>query len=87
MLPYQAGSAAVRSSWKNQSGRLVCRWSEPAEHTQYHLYWSNETPDVQSGYLPPLPDFARHSPFGGVSWFESHSNIHDLDELLLVENR
>jgi hypothetical protein len=27
-----------------------------------------EASDVPSGYLRPLPDFASHSPFCGVSW-------------------
>jgi hypothetical protein len=25
-----------------------------------------ETADIQSGYLPPVPDFSSHSPFGGA---------------------
>jgi len=29
-----------------------------------------ENLEALSGYIPPLPDFANHSPFGGVSWFQ-----------------
>jgi hypothetical protein len=33
---------------------------------------------VQSGYLPPVPDFASHSPFGGTtSWFQLHNTERD----------
>jgi hypothetical protein len=31
-----------------------------------------ETSNIQSGYLPPVPDFASHSPFGGADWFQPH---------------
>jgi len=32
-----------------------------------------EASTIQSGYLPPLPDFAGHSPFGGsTDWFQLH---------------
>jgi hypothetical protein len=27
---------------------------------------------MQGAYLPPVPDFASHSPFGGASWFQPH---------------
>jgi hypothetical protein len=27
--------------------------------------------------LPPLPDFASHSPFGGASWFERYTPHRD----------
>jgi len=27
-----------------------------------------EAADAQGSYLPPLPDFANHSPFGIPSW-------------------
>jgi len=29
-----------------------------------------ENPHIQGSYLPPIPDFASHSPFGGPDWFE-----------------
>jgi hypothetical protein len=40
--------------------------------------WMEETSDIQSGYLPPVPDFASHSPFGGAtSWFQLHTAERD----------
>jgi hypothetical protein len=29
--------------------------------------WMQETLSLRGGYLSPVPDFASHSPFGGVS--------------------
>jgi len=43
------------------------------QRVPYNLGRMQETSDIQSGYLPPLPDFASHSPFGGASWFEPHT--------------
>jgi hypothetical protein len=37
-----------------------------------------EISEVQSGYLPPIPDFASHSPFSGAtSWFQLHTAERD----------
>jgi hypothetical protein len=50
----------------------MCRWAEVRQHVQYNPPWMREASDVQGSYLPPLPDFASHSPFGGArgaSWF------------------
>jgi hypothetical protein len=55
----------MRSSWQIEAGHLVCRWSEVGQHLQYNPPWMQEASDVQGSYLPPLPDFASHSPFGG----------------------
>jgi hypothetical protein len=54
----------MRSSWQTETGHLACRWSEAGQRVEYHPGWMPETSDVQSGYLPPIPDFASHSPFG-----------------------
>jgi len=35
-----------------------------------------EAADIQV-HLPPIPDFASHSPFGGVSWFQPHPDRDD----------
>jgi hypothetical protein len=29
--------------------------------------------EIQGSYLPPVPDFASHSPFGGATWFLPHT--------------
>jgi hypothetical protein len=63
----------MRSSWQTETGHLACRWSEAGQHVQYHPGWRQGSSDVQSGYFPPIPDFASHSPFGGASWFRLHT--------------
>jgi hypothetical protein len=68
----------MRSSWQTATGLLACRWSEIEQRVQYSPHWMQETLDMQSGYLLPLPDFASHSPFGGgVSWFQPHTADRD----------
>jgi len=68
----------VMTSWETQTGHLACRWSEVGQRVQYNPRWVQETSEIQSGYLPPVPDFASHSPFGGVaSWFQLHTAVQD----------
>ena len=69
----------MKSSWQTETGYLACRWSEVGQCAQYNQPWIQETADVQSGYLPPVPDFASHSPFGGASWFQPHIVVRDFD--------
>ena len=63
----------MNSSWQTEGGDLACRWAEAGRRVQYNLDWMQEGFVIQSGYLPPIPDFASHSPFGGPSWFELHA--------------
>ena len=63
----------MKSSWRMETGHLLCRWSEVVQHVQYNPPWMQEASEVQGSYLPPLPDFASHSPFGGATWFERYS--------------
>jgi hypothetical protein len=67
----------MRSSWQTETGYLACRWSEVGQRLQYNPRWMQETSDIQSGYLMPVPDFASHSPFGGGSWFQPHTADRD----------
>ena len=60
----------MTSSWQSESGHLALHWSEFAQSDQYHPRWLLEGSEAERGYVPPLPDFANHSPFGGVSWFQ-----------------
>lgn len=60
----------MKTSWESETGHLTCRWSEMGRREKYMPRWMGETAEAQSGYLPPLPDFASHSPFGGVAWFQ-----------------
>lgn len=63
----------MRSSWQTETGHLACRWFEAGQRVPYNPRWIEETSDIQSGYLPPIPDFASHSPFGGAFWFQLHT--------------
>jgi hypothetical protein len=63
----------MKSSWQAEKGHLTRRWSEVGPPVPYNLDWMHETSDIPSGYLPSLPDFASHSPFGGAFWFEPHT--------------
>jgi len=65
-------------SWQTETGHLACRWSEVAKHVHYNPRWMQEISEVQSGYLPPIPDFASHSPFSrATSWFQLHTAERD----------
>ncbi len=56
-------------SWLMETGHLVCRWREVEQRVQYNPTWMQDASDAQGSYLPPIPDFASHSPFGGATWF------------------
>jgi len=59
----------MTSSWQIETGHLVCRWSK-GQRVPYNPPWMEEAPEAQGSHLPPVPDFASHSPFGGPSWFD-----------------
>ena len=59
----------MKSTWQTATGHLECRWSDAGQHVQYNPPWMQEASDIQGSYLPPVPDFASHSPFGGATWF------------------
>jgi hypothetical protein len=59
----------MKASWQVEPGHLACRWSEVGQRVQYDPSWIQGISEMQSGYLPPVPDFAGHSPFGAGTWF------------------
>jgi len=67
----------MRSLWQTETGHLACSWSEPGPHARYNPRWMQETSNIHSGYLLPVPDFASKSPFGGTSWFQPHTADRD----------
>ena len=69
--------AAMTSSWQMETGNLVCRWSESDQRAPYFPLWMQEAPEIHGGYLPPVPDFASHSPFGGATWFQRYTRDRD----------
>ena len=60
----------MKSSWQTETGQLLCRWSDVEQHVQYNPRWMQEASEIQGSYLPPVPNFASHSPFGGPDLFE-----------------
>jgi len=70
-------------SWQTEAGHLECRWSEAGQRVEYRPGWMEEARDIQSGYLPPITDFATHSPFGGTeSWFHLHTSGRERKQVL-----
>ena len=65
----------MSSSWQMDTGNLACRWSEAGQRIEYNPPWMQETSAMPGSYLPPPPDFATHSPFGGPDWFLPHCNV------------
>jgi len=64
-------------TWQVQAGHLSCNWSEAGQPIAYSPRWMTEASDIPSGYLPPLPDFASHSPFCGAFWFQPDAARHE----------
>jgi len=62
----------MKSSWQAETGRLGWQWSEVGPRIQQIPPWLQKLAEMPSGYIPPVPDFGSHSPFGGPSWFEPH---------------
>ena len=60
----------MNRTWQVQAGHLSCSWSETGQRVAYNPCWMKEASEIPSGYLPPVPDFASHSPFGGAFWFQ-----------------
>jgi len=62
----------MNSSWQKKDGHIACRWSGAMEREKkYDSSWMQTSPASRGSYLPELPDFANHSPFGGPYsfWF------------------
>lgn len=57
------------SSWQMKDGRLTRFWTGQVERYEYESPVMQPSPNIQSGYLPPMPDFESHSPFGGPAGF------------------
>lgn len=63
----------MRSTWQDELGQLACQWSAVGLRAEQCPRWLLELAEMPSGYLPPVTDFASHSPFGGPSWFDPRS--------------
>jgi hypothetical protein len=62
----------MKSSWQSETGRLACHWFGLGSFLPYRPQWMQEAQEMSGPYLPPVPDFASHSPFAGADWFEPH---------------
>jgi hypothetical protein len=62
----------MTARWRAETGKLTCRWNDVGKHSGYDWTWMRDNAEVRGSYLPPVPDFASHSPFGGPDWFELH---------------
>jgi len=58
------------TTWSSDGFRIACRWVEVGRPTAYESRWIED--EMKGSYLPPPPDFASHSPFGGATWFTPH---------------
>lgn len=62
----------MKTSWGLEMGHLACRWFEGGTRVPYDWTWLRDVAGSQGSYLPPLPDFPSHTPFGIPSWFERY---------------
>jgi hypothetical protein len=60
------------TAWVSEGDRIACRWTEVGQGRVCGWQWMGEV--MHGSYLPPPPDFASHSPFGGATWFTPHLN-------------
>jgi len=70
-MPSLSMKAAMRSSWQTETGHLACQWSDIGQRLPYRAPWLEDAPE--SDYVPPVTDFASHSPFAAASWFRPHT--------------
>jgi hypothetical protein len=68
----------MKSSWQTETGHLACHWSEAGQSINNDPRWTQENSEMHSSCLPPVPDFASHSPFGWASWFQPYIVDRDL---------
>jgi hypothetical protein len=63
----------MKMSWRTETGRLLCRWSEAGEHIQYNPRWIQDASrSFRPNLEPPVPAFTRLSPFAGAEWYGPH---------------
>ena len=63
-------NTSINTSWQTEANCLVWRWFEAGKCVTYNPLWIQEDSGNVSANVPsPVPDFARHSPFGSGEWF------------------
>jgi len=63
----------MTTQWSFHGNRIVSRWADISPAAD-HLDMQEDAPQISGSYLPPPPDFASHSPFGGATWLAPHLN-------------
>jgi hypothetical protein len=58
----------MKSSWVPEADHLA----GVGRPFDYDPTWTLENAEGHGAWLPPVPDFASHSLFGGASWFPPH---------------
>ena len=60
----------MKTSWQAESGGLTCRWSDILEGDTSDSPTTLQSSTGTTGtFVPPMPDFAAHSPLGSGEWF------------------
>jgi hypothetical protein len=60
----------MKTAWQDQSGCLVCRWSDLPESDESTAPVVREAlTEPFERFEPSMPNFAAHSPLGSGEWF------------------
>ena len=62
----------MKISWRVESDRLVCRWSEEGERVEYSPGWMQDASSNVSRkkVVPSFLHFTRFSALGGRRWYD-----------------
>lgn len=60
----------MKTRWEAEPGRILCRWSEVGERTEYSPAWMQEASKSIEYHAPAaVPNFSMHSALGSGEWF------------------
>lgn len=60
----------MNTRWESEPGRILCRWSEVGERTEYNALWMQEASTHTDCHASAaVPNFSMHSPLGSGEWF------------------
>jgi hypothetical protein len=64
------GGGSMKTAWQTETGSLECRWAGLPDRKPYNSAWFQQaSSEAYESALPPVPDFAAHSPLGSGEWF------------------
>lgn len=59
----------MNTAWQSESGSIECRWALALESGGAPSWLKERSAkETRRDYVPPLPNFAEHSPFGSGEW-------------------